>query len=296
MLARRGARPFRGLLVAALLAAATAAAPAAAATPFQACPTCAPPGAPVDAGASVRRDVGPAVFRIFIDPEVARATVSVALGDATRNGVTLDYRARTAPISLAAGPCRIDGTLMLRINEAPGVSALYLDGVVQLPAQGSTCAAAGPPALAWAFRGDLAQWRSPVPTVLLRDRHFLTANLAVQIDLLPDDAAGQTVALSFFIGDQLILSTPVMFSGIVTLSRDVSAGETTIRQGASFTLNPASPVSAGSLVARNLTITTGGTSVDASGVLSSWPAPPAGPPPGQPPPDAEPAPDRAAPR
>ncbi|MDR7377104.1 hypothetical protein J2X19_001762 [Rhodoferax ferrireducens] len=264
----------------ALLAATTAALTAAAENPILICATCVPPGLPVDVGASVRRDVDPVVFRIFVDPEVARVSVSVAVGDATINGVILDYRTRTAPFSLAAGPCRIEGTLMLRLNEAPGVSALYLDGVVQSLADGSACARreSGPPALARAFRGDLVQWRSPSRTVLLRDRHFLTANLSVQIDVLPDEAVGQMATLTFFIGGQLLLSVPVRLAGSVSLNQDVRMGETIIRAGARFSLTPPSPVTNGSLVAQDLRITTGTSSIDASGVLFSWPAPSPGPP------------------
>jgi hypothetical protein len=281
MLARLPVRHSRGLIFAALLAATAAALAVAAENPILICATCVPPGPTVDVGASVRRDIDPVVFRIFVDPEVARVFVSVALGDATLNGVMLDYRAHTAPFSLAAGPCRIDGTLMLRLNEAPGVSALYLDGVVQTLADGSACAptASGPPALARAFRGDLVQWRSPAQTVLLRDRHFLTANLTVQIDVLPDETVGQMATLSFFIGGQLLLSAPVRLAGSVSLTQDVRMGETVIRRGARFSLTLPSSVSNGNLVAQNLRITSGTSSIDASGVLSSWPAPIAGPPP-----------------
>ena len=207
------------------------------------------------------------------------------------NAVMLDYRTPTAPFSLAAGPCRIDGALMLRLNEAPGVSALYLDAVVQVPAEGSACSSPGEPSAARAFRGDLVQWRSPLRTALLRDRRYLTANLLVQIDILADAVVGQTGIVSFFVAGQPLFSTPISMAGTATLTSDASVGPTLIRKGAAFTFTPASPVSNGSLVARDLHIVTDLTSVDASGILSSWPMPPAAPPPG-----AVPAPVIAAPR
>ena len=200
------------------------------------------------------------------------------------NGVTLDYRKPAAPFSLAAGQCRVDGTLLLRINEAPDVSTVYLDGVFQGPPDASLCSVAAPsapPVEARSFRGDLVQWRSPVRMVLLRDRHLLTANVAVQVDVVAG-RGGQAVDLSFFNADQLVWSVPVTHYEIVTLKDDLVSGQTTIRKGAQFTMNPPSSVSGGNLVVQNLWIVTGTTSVDASGTLLSWPAPPAGPPPGGP--------------
>lgn len=242
-----------------------------------------PPGPPVDAGSNVRRDILPAVFQIVLDPEVAQATVTVVLGEAAMNGITLDYRRPVVPFSVSAGPCNVTGTLMLRLNDTPDVSAIYIDSSVSGPNDPAACAAAAPPAPsnpARAFRGDLVQWRTPISIALLRDRHFLTANLSVQVDVVRGQVDDQAIDLSFFNGAQLIWSAPVTSASAVTLNQDVGVGQTTIRKGARFTIIVPSPVSQGQLNAQNLTIVTGTTLVDASGILSSWPVAPAPAPPG----------------
>ncbi|HEX8642926.1 MAG TPA: hypothetical protein VF702_03325 [Allosphingosinicella sp.] len=226
------------------------------------------------------------MFQLFLDPGVARATVTVQLGDATMNGVTLDYRQPASPFSLAAGACRIDGSLMLRVNEAPSVSTIYVDAVVTGPADGSTCSIAAPAAQSGApppptaFRGDLVQWRTPERLVLMRDRHIVAGMIAVQVDVVPNAAEGQAVELSFFNGSQLLWSTVLSQTREATLLEDLVSGTSLIKAGARFTMTPPTAAATGNVRAVGLTIFTGGTSVDASGVLSSWPAPPPGPPPG----------------
>ncbi|KQM73721.1 hypothetical protein ASE72_03715 [Sphingomonas sp. Leaf20] len=105
------------------------------------CATCVPPGPPVDAGSRVRRDILPAVFEIVLDPAVARATVTVFLGEATMNGIMIDYRNPVAPFSVGAGGCSMTGTVMLRLNDTPNVSALYIDGVVSGSPDPAKCTA-----------------------------------------------------------------------------------------------------------------------------------------------------------
>jgi hypothetical protein len=269
---------FGCLIGAAVAGAAPAAAP---------CPTCVPPGPPVSVPAQVRRDVSPVVFQAVVDGEVAQATVTILLGDATMNAVMLDYRNRAVPFDVSAGPCRASGTLFLRLNETPSVSALYLDAVIEGPEDGASCrngapAPANPPA-ARAFRGDLLLWRNPLKPVLLRDRRPVAADLVVQVDVVPGQAGKiQAANITFLYGGQLMWSVPVTHGNPVTVNQDVTAGQAVIRKGAVFTLTLPSEVSDGAVQARNLQLVSGAASVDASGILASWPPPPAGPPPGLP--------------
>ncbi len=271
------------MLSAAAAVGAAGAAGAAADIAIARCATCAPPGPPVDAGARVRRDILPAVFEIVLDPAVARATVTVFLGEATMNGIMIDYRNPVAPFSVGAGGCSMTGTVMLRLNDTPNVSALYIDSVVSGSPDPAKCTATARRAVSGptrAFRGDLVQWRTPVAIAVLRDRHLLTASVAIEVDVVQQTGGDQAILLSLFKGAQRIWSTPVTNAGAVTLTQDVAMGEIVVRNGARFTITLPSALSQGQLIAEDLTIVTGTTIVDASGVLSSWPVAPAPAPPG----------------
>jgi hypothetical protein len=132
-----------------------------------------------------------------------------------------------------------------------------------------------------AFRGDLLQWRTPRETALLRVRRPVAADVVIQVDVSADQSGqSQAADLRFYYGGQLLWATPVTHGNPVQTNTDLTAGQAVIPKGAIFTMMPPSSVGEGTLKAENLVLISNGSTVNLSGILASWPLPPAGPPPG----------------